>query len=315
MSLIPTLKDICDASHRIRGKVIRPPLLYCRPLSDLTGCEIFLKPECFQTGGSFKYRGATNAISRYVKNRTWEKVVTASSGNHGIAVAMAAREAGIDCLVIVPHGASPVKIALIRGAGAEVREYGENYDDCEEKAREFGDRDHFFLHPFDIPDVIAGQGTVGLEIHEEIPYDLHAVLVPVGGGGLITGINLGMRYTRPDVEVIGVEPENCASFAAAYRAGKLVRIDPGPTCADGLHTRSIGPMAFDVLKDGPPPLQVCEEDIISATAYCHNELKMVVEPSGAVAVAAVLSKRYIPKGTTVLILSGSNLDRKWFESL
>jgi len=307
---IPTLHDIKAASKRIIGKALRTPLLHSRYLSDMLGQDIYLKLECLQPGGAFKYRGATNAISLLSKEARRKGVITASSGNHGIAVALAAKRAGVKALVIVPNDAPSMKIEQIKNAGAKVLKFGDNYDDCEGKAEEMVGEGYYFLHPFNIPQVLAGQGTVGLELNEDAPADLMAVLVPVGGGGLISGVNLGLRYTRPNVEVIGVEPENCASFSASHSTGKLVEIEPKSTCAEGLHTRKIGEMAFEILKNGPAPVTVTEKAILAATSFCHEELKLVVEPSGAVGVAALLTERYQPMGPTAVILSGSNLDRK-----
>lgn len=298
------------AAKRIKGKALRTPLLHCMQLSEITGSEIYLKLECLQPGGAFKYRGATNAVSLLSKKARRDGVITASSGNHGIAVALAANRAGVKALVIVPRDAPSKKVEIIQKAGARVLQYGDNYDDCEEKAEELSREGYYFLHPFNIPQVLAGQGTVGLELNEDTPSDLHAVLVPVGGGGLISGVHLGLRFTRPSVEVIGVEPENCASFSAAHGAGELVEIEPKATCAEGLHTKKIGEMAFQILKEGPAPVKVTERAILAATRFCHEELKLVVEPSGAVGVAALLSESYKPVGPTAVILSGSNLDRK-----
>ncbi len=310
MNSIPTLEDIQTAAKRIRGKALRTPLIYSGILSEITGWDIYLKPECLQPGGAFKYRGATNAISLLSKEARLKGVITASSGNHGIAVALAAERAGVKAFIIVPEDAPSNKVEIIKNAGARVLRFGENYDDCEGKAEELAGEGYYFLHPFNIPQVLAGQGTVGLELNEDAPSDLHAVLVPVGGGGLISGVNLGLAHTRPNVDVIGVEPENCASFSAAHSAGELVEIEPKPTCAEGLHTRKIGAIAFQILKDGPAPVKVTEKAIFAATRFCHEELKLVVEPSGAAGVAALLSESYKPAGPTAVILSGSNLDRK-----
>jgi len=311
MFAIPSLGELRAAAERISGKALRTPLIYCGPLSELTGRDVYVKPEGLQPGGAFKYRGATNAVSQLSEKERKEGVVTASSGNHGIAVALAAEKVGVKATVIVPNNAPELKVKMILGTGANIIRYGENYNDCEVRAREItGEKGHF-IHPFEDPRVIAGQGTIGLELAEDAPSDLHAVLVPVGGGGVISGIALGLGYSRSGVKIIGVEPENCASFHAAHCAGEPVWIDVGPTCAGGLHTRRIGKTAYGILKNGPAPVMVSEEAILNATRYCIEKLKFVVEPSGAAGVAALLSGRYRPEGTTVVILSGSNLDRKW----
>ncbi len=193
---IPTLHHIESAAERIRGRVMRTPLLSSDPLSDLTGHDIFIKPEMLQPGGSFKYRGATNAmVLLHEKNHAEQKekgVVTASSGNHGIAVALAARnagiKAGIKATIVIPENAPQVKVERIKRAGATIIRHGSSYGDSEQKAWELEKEGYNFIHPFDSPEVIAGQGTIALEIHRDAPADLDAVLVPVGGGGLISGI-------------------------------------------------------------------------------------------------------------------------------
>jgi len=311
---IPSLGELRAAAERISGKALRTPLVYSEPLSELTGHDVYVKPEGLQTGGAFKYRGATNAISQLSEEQRKEGVITASSGNHGIAVALAAEKAGVKATVIVPNNAPDLKVKMIEDAGANIIRYGENYNDCEDRAREITSEAGHFIHPFEDPRVIAGQGTIGLELAEDAPSDLHAVLVPVGGGGVISGIALGLGYTRSGVDIIGVEPENCASFHAAHSAEEPVWIDVGSTCAGGLHTRRIGNAAYEILKNGPAPVMVSEEEILEATRFCIERLKFVVEPSGAAGVAALLSGRYEPVGTTIVILSGSNLDRKWLEA-
>ena len=310
---IPTLEDIQGAANRIRGKVLRTPLIYSEPLSEFVDNEIYLKLECLQPGGAFKYRGATNAITLLSEEQRKAGIVTASSGNHGIAVALAAGKAGVKATIIVPKNAPQVKVDRIRKYGATVIQYGDSYGDSEEKAWELAKEGHFFLHPFDIPEVVAGQGTIGLELDNEAPRELESVLVPVGGGGLIAGVTLGMRYTRPHVKIIGIEPENGASLTAALKAGKPVPIEPKPTCADGLQPRFMGKISFEVCRDGPSPVLISENDLLKAVKYCLDELKLVVEPSGAAGVAALLSNKYEPSGTTAIIISGSNLDRKWLK--
>ena len=315
MVAIPSLGELREARERISGKALRTPLLYCEPLSELTGRDVYVKNEGLQPGGAFKYRGATNAISQLSENERRKGVITASSGNHGIAVALAAKKAGVKATIIVPNSAPKLKVKMIEDAGAAIIRHGENYNDCEDRAREIMSEEGHFIHPFEDPRVIAGQGTIGLEIAEDAPPDLIAVLVPVGGGGLISGTVLGLGYTRPGVKMIGVEPENCASFHAAHRAGRPVRIEMGPTCAGGLHTRRVGNTAYEILKNGPAPVMVSEDDILEATRFCMEKLKLVVEPSGAAGVAALLSGKYEQGGTTVVILSGSNLDRKWLRKV
>ena len=206
-----------------------------------------------------------------------------------------------------------MKADRVRSIGVNVIQEGKSYGDSEQKAWELEKEGYHLIHPFDVPEVVAGQGTIALEIHEDAPDDLEAVLVPVGGGGLISGIALGMRYTREHVKVVGIEPERGASLTAAIEAGKPVPIEPEPTCADGLQPRFTGHISFEVCRDGPKPVLVGEHDLLDAVRYCMDELRLVVEPSGAAGVAALISRRYWPNGTTVVVVSGSNLDRTWLK--
>ncbi len=336
MSQLPSFDEIKAAARRISGIAMRTPLIHSPPLSDLTGQTVYLKPECLQPGGAFKYRGATNAVSLLKDTPGSSGVITASSGNHGVALALAAERAGIEATIVVPENAPAVKIDRMLMSGATVIRHGNSYDECETRVSEIlgsnnvagvdaadrgiGEADgsggggYTFIHPFENRNVIAGQGTVGLEIHEDAPPDLCTVLVPVGGGGLISGVTLGLRYTRPDVIVLGVEPENGASLTAALGAGRPVPIRPGPSCAEGLIVRKTGKMSFEACEGGSLPVLVSEEEILDGVRYCLDVLKLVVEPSGAAAVAALISKKYRPEGAIALVVSGSNLGRKWLKA-
>ena len=202
---VPTFQDIQDAARRIEGLVLRTPLMFSDPLSRRVNMDVYLKLESLQPGGSFKFRGANNAVSMLTAQEREKGMVAASSGNYGTALAMAASRARITATIVLPDNAPKVKVKRTENAGPTIVRHGAHYGDSEVKAAELGKEGLVLLHPFDDPRVVAGQGTIGLEIDEDAPQDLETVVVPVGGGGLTSGIALGLKYTRPQVEVVGVE--------------------------------------------------------------------------------------------------------------
>jgi threonine dehydratase len=314
---IPRFEHIREASERIKGKVLRSPLVYSEPLSSLAKAQVFVKLDSLQPGGSFKLRGATNAVALLNPEERKKGVVAASSGNYGIALAMAARRAGVKATIVLPDNAPLVKVERIRRAGATILRYGAHYGDSERKAAELGKQEFTLIHPFDDPRVVAGQGSIALEIHQDAPEDLDLVLVPVGGGGLIAGIALGLKHTRPGAVVVGVEPEAAPSLTEAIKEGKPVPIEPLPTCADGLSPRVTGNISFEVAQERiKRVLLLTEEELMAGAGYCFHELKVVVEPSGAAGVAALIAGKLDCRSRTVIvILSGSNLDQKYFRDV
>ena len=239
----------------------------------------------------------------------------ASSGNHGTALALAASRVGIKATIVLPDNAPQVKVERIKKAGATILRHGSHYGDSEEKAAELGKEELVLIHPFDDPRVVAGQGTIGLEIDEDAPSDLEAVLVPVGGGGLISGIALGLKYTRPQVEVIGVESYAAPTLTEALKAKKPVPIIPQPTCADSLSPRYTGDISFEVATDRiRQVILLTEEELIEGVRYCLEELHLVVEPAGAAGISALLAgKVKIKSGPVCVVVSGSNLEKKYFK--
>ena len=314
MVYIPTYQDLVDAARKIEGKALRTPFIYSDPLSKRVDTDVFLKLESLQIGGSFKYRGALNAVATLTGEERKRGVVAASSGNYGTALALAAQRAGIKATIVLPDNAPSVKVEQIRQAGATILRHGSHYGESEQKAASLGEEELVLIHPFDDPRVVAGQGTIALEIDQDAPDDLSIVMVPVGGGGLISGVALGLNYTRPDVEVVGVEPAAAPSLSQALRAGKPVPITPLPTCADGLSPRFTGDISYEVAQDRiSRVLLLSEEELMEGSRYCFRELKLVVEPSGAAAVAALIAGKLDVDGQQLaVILSGSNLDRKYF---
>lgn len=321
MVYVPTHQDLKDAADRIKGKVLRTPFIYSDALTRFIGQDVYLKPECLQPGGSFKFRGANNAVAMLTEEERQKGVVAASSGNYGTALALAASRAGIKATIVLPNNsntAPPCKAARIEKAGATIVRHGNHYGDSEVLANQLAEEKGLVLiHPFDDPRVVAGQGTIGLEIDEDAPEDLASVLVPIGGGGLISGITLGMKFTRPDVLVIGVESYVAPSLTEALKAGKPVPIEPLPTCADGLSPRFTGDISFEVASERIEQIALLtEEELMAGSKFCLEELKLVVEPSGAAGVGALIAgKVELPPGPLAVVLSGSNLDVKFIKKI
>ena len=317
MVYIPTHQNLLEAAHRIEGKVLRSPLVYSDSLSGTLGTQVFLKLDSLQPGGSFKIRGATNAVALLSEDERRRGVVAASSGNYGTALALAAQRAGIKATIVLPENAPSVKVERIRRAGATLLRHGDHYGDSEQEAARLAEQGLVLIHPFDDPRVVAGQGTIALEIVKDAPADLGTTVVPVGGGGLIAGVALGLKYTRPDVEVVGVEPFAAPSLTAALNIGKPVPIEPLPTYADGLSPRSTGKISFKVARERiDRVLLLTEDELMEGCRYCFKELHLVVEPSGAAAVSALIAGKLESKGHPIaIVLSGSNLDPKYFQQV
>ncbi len=314
MTHIPTHQNILKAAQRIESKVLRSPLMYSDSLSGLSEARVFLKLDSLQPGGSFKIRGATNAVALLGEDERRRGVVAASSGNYGTALALAAQREGIKATIVLPKNAPSVKVERIRKAGATILRHGDHYGDSEQEAVRLAEQGLVLIHPFDDPRVVAGQGTIALEIDQDAPADLDTTLVPVGGGGLIAGVALGLKPTRPNVEVVGVEPLAAPSLTAALNSGKPVPIEPLPTYADGLSPRSTGEISFEVARERiDRVLLLTEDEIMEGCRYCFKELHLVVEPSGAAAVSALIAGKLESKGHSIaIVLSGSNLDPKYF---
>jgi len=277
---------------------------------------VFLKAESFQRSGSFKFRGAYNRLSQLSAPERDRGVVAYSSGNHGGAVALAARLLGIPAVVVVPATGSAAKLAAIEGYGAELRRYDPLTERREEVAAQLAaDRSLTVIRPFDDYGVMAGQGTVGLEIAQDVP-ELDRVLAPIGGGGLIAGVSTAVRGLQPAAQVIGVEPDAAADTQASLRAGRLVNIGEPVTIADGLRASQPGDLTFEVnarlLAD---VVTVTEDAIVAAMRFAFSRLKIVIEPSGAVPLAALLTGAVPAGGRTAVVLSGGNIAPADFAAL
>jgi threonine dehydratase len=311
-----TLDRIRAAAARLDGVVHRTPLLSSTMLDQRCGARVLLKAEPFQRSGSFKFRGAYNRLSLLDPVAKAAGVVAFSSGNHGAAVALAAKLLGIAAVIVVPADGSAAKLAAIEGYGAQLRRYDPVTESREEVAAQIAaDRSMTLVRPFDDHDVMAGQGTIGLELADQAP-DLDQVLVPVGGGGLAAGVSTAVTALMPRISVIGVEPVIASDTSQSMRAGRRVTIDEPATIADGLRAREPGELTFAVnsrlLAD---VATVSEDDIIDAMRFCFTRLKLVVEPSGAVALAALLSGAVRLPGRTAVVISGGNIDPADFSAL
>jgi threonine dehydratase len=301
----PKLDDIVKASERIKGVASRTPLVESPALSTRFGRKVFLKLECFQPIRVFKIRGAYNKVSQITSDR----VVAASSGNHGIAVPYSARMLGKRCTVVVPETAVKEKVSVISELGADLAKFGRSSGEREAKAREIAEVEGAaFVHPYDDPDVIAGQGTCGLEILDQLG-GFDSVLVPVGGGGLISGIAIATKSSGRSVRVYGVEPEGAAKLAASLEAGRRMTVE-SKSIADGLIPSSVGELAFEVCRkriDGT--YRVSEEQILEAMKVLVQEAHVFPEPSGAAPLAALLAGKDLDRlgEKVVLVISGGNV--------
>jgi threonine dehydratase len=306
-----TLEDIKDARKRIDGAVYYSPCQPSIPLSEITGMQIYCKLDNLQRTGSFKERGARNALAQLPPEQQRRGVIAASAGNHAQALAYQGKLLGIPATVVMPKYAPLIKIGNCQKLGATVVLHGKDFADAKAHALCIGDERRLaYIDGYDDPAIIAGQGTMGLEIVEQVP-DLDAIVVPVGGGGLLAGVALAVKSLRPKVRIIAVEADHVASFSAALRAGKPVRIDIQPTLADGLAIAEVGSNAFEIAAsrvDGT--VTVTEEQIAVSILRIVELEKGVVEGAAATPLAACLSG-HLPElagKRVVLLLCGGNID-------
>ncbi|MGH7350306.1 MAG: threonine ammonia-lyase [Candidatus Rokuibacteriota bacterium] len=302
--------DIRAARERLAGTIYETPCPYSETLSALTGARVFVKLENLQMTGSFKERGAANLLLQLTPDERRRGVVAASAGNHGLAVAFHAARLGAFAVIVMPEWAPLAKVTAARRHGAEVLLHGDNFDEAYVRAREIEAARHLvFVHPFDDPRVIAGQGTIGLELAAQVP-GLDAVLVPVGGGGLVSGVAVAVKAQRPAVEVIGVQTQEVPAMTSALAAGTRVTVPAATTIADGIAVRRVGEHTFQLARRHVDRLvTVSEEEIANAILLLLEIEKTVVEGAGAVPLAALANRRVALEGRTVaLIVSGGNID-------
>jgi threonine dehydratase len=303
------LEALRAAAQGLEGIVVHTPLVELPKLADRVGVPVFLKCEQLQPIGAFKVRGAYTAISRIPAESRAHGVITYSSGNHGQAVAFAARLLGIRALVVMPERAPGIKVEGVKKLGGEVVIAGNSTPVRYQKALELAREQNLaMVPPYESLDVIAGQGTCGLEILDANP-GVETILVPVGGGGLIAGIAAAVAALKPSVRVIGVEPEGAAKLAKALEAGHPVQLDQTQSLADGLLPSSVGELPFAVMQGVVrESVQVSEDEIAEGVRFLFREAGLTVEPSGAVTTAALLSGRVRLTGPTAVIVSGGNID-------
>jgi threo-3-hydroxy-L-aspartate ammonia-lyase len=305
--------DVRAAAERIAGLAHRTPVLRSRTLDALAGAPVALKAENLQRAGAFKFRGACNAVAALRP----DGVCSVSSGNHAQALALAAREHGVRATILMPRDAPASKRAATEGYGAEVVEFDRYADDREALVRELAqERGLTLVHPYDQPLVMAGQGTVGLELAADVE-DLDVVVVPCGGGGLLSGVATAIRATRPDARIVGVEPEASDDVARSLQAGERVTVEVRPTIADGQQLPTPGERTWEVIRAlVDDVVTVSDAEIVTALRLLFERVKVVAEPSGASALAALLAGRVPLRGATAgVVISGGNVDAARFAAL
>lgn len=306
---VPTLADVRQARLRIADRIHRTPMLSSQTISARVGATVFLKAENLQKTGSFKVRGATNAVRRLPPEARTRGIVTISAGNHAQAVAYAAAAEGIPCTVVMPAGAVQSKVAATRAFGAEVVLHGTSREAFELFEELQHSRGLLPVHPFDDPDVIAGQGTIGLEMAEDVP-DASLVVVPIGGGGLISGIATALRGLGVQARIVGVEPTGSTAMRSALAAGHPVTLDRLDSIADGLGAPSVSARTLGIAQRlVDEVVLVTDVEIVEAMRFLLERAKLLVEPAGAAGLAAVLGGHARAQGgSVVVVLSGGNVD-------
>jgi threonine dehydratase len=305
-----TAEDVARARVAIGDVVRRTPVLSSATLTERCGGDVVLKAENLQRTGAFKIRGALNKLAA-LGDACSAGVVCGSAGNHAQALALAARSRGVSCEVFMPEGAPIAKVEATEALGAVVKFAGTSVDECvaaaKDRAAEAG---LAFVHPFDDPDVVAGQGTLGLELLEDLP-DLATVVVPVGGGGLASGVAIAIKSARPEVRIVGVQVDTCAAYPESLKAGRPVAAQSALTIADGIAVKRPGELTLGLVAQWlDDVVVVAEDEVAEAMVLLMEKAKLVVEGAGAVGVAALLAGQVVPsaQGTTCVILSGGNVD-------
>ena len=302
-------KHILAAKERLRGHANVTPVMTSRTLDQIVGANIYFKCENLQRIGAFKFRGAFNSISKLSEEEKKRGVITYSSGTHGQAVALVGRMLNIQTTIVMPNNAPETKRAATEDYGATIVEYDPEDTTREARAESLQIKYGFtMIPPYDHLDVIAGQGTAALEMFEEVGR-LDALLVPCGGGGLLSGSAIAAKHMNPDCRIIGVEPELADDATKSFYTKQLHRIKNPPTIADGTRTPSLGKITFPLVLEYVDEMKtVSEAAIIEAVKFLFYRMKLVVEPSGALGLAALLSQAVIPKGRAGIIISGGNID-------
>lgn len=304
--------DIEQAYQKIRGAIVRTPIVYSQKLSDLCGCRMFLKLENFQMTGSFKERGALNKLLSLSPQERGKGVVAASAGNHAQGIAYHCRRLGIRAKMVMPVGTPLIKVVSTQNEGAQVILHGEAIEDAYELALEISRKEGLILvHPFADPLIIAGQGTMAIEILEdELAQEVEAVLCPIGGGGLISGVATYLKEASPQIAVIGVEAASCPAMKKSIERGYPVHLESASSLADGIAIKEVGQLNYEIVKKYVDEVVTVDEDQIANAVLLLLEIeKIVAEGAGAVPVAALLNRKPHLEGKKVLsIISGGNID-------
>lgn len=302
-------EEIELARSKIQGTILRTPMIYSDTFSKLTGKEVFLKLENLQKTGSFKIRGAYYKLSQLTPSLRKKGVVAASAGNHAQGVALASSLLGIHSTIVMPEGVSLAKQMATQAYGGEILLFGQNTDEALGYAKKLAREGRPLIHPFDDEQIIAGQGTIGLEIIEEVP-GVEAILVPIGGGGLISGIASIVKKKKPGVKIIGVQSIHAPSAFYSMKRKKIVEVRVKPTLADGIAVQRIGEITFPIIQKGVDEIvMVNEDEIASAILQLMERKRIVAEGAGAVPLSALLSRRLKTRlKKIVLVISGGNID-------
>ena len=305
-----TIQLIREACERIAGRVHRTPVVTSRSFNEVSGCEVWFKCENLQRAGAFKARGATNKILSLSDEEKSRGVIAVSSGNHAQAVALAAREAGVRAVVCIPDDAPKMKVAGMRSYGADIRVFNRHKEDRDAFGREIAGKENLVMVPaYDDYFIMAGQGTCGLELLDEVP-DLDSVTTPCSGGGLFAGVSTAAKSVKPSIKCLAVEPDTANDTQQSVARGERVKISPPPTIADGLRVQTPGALTFPITRaNADEVLTVNDEEILATMRFMLFRMKLLVEPSGAAAAAAVFHRR-IPASCRRIgvVLSGGNVD-------
>ena len=314
---LPTYDDVEAAAARIEGHAHRTPVMTSRILNDMLGAEVFFKCENLQRMGAFKFRGGFNALSRFSAEQRKLGVVAFSSGNHAQAIALSARILGIPATIVMPEDAPESKVAATRGYGGNVVLYNRYTEDREQIGRDLAEKHGLTLiPPYDHPDVLTGQGTAARELLKEVGT-LDALFAPLGGGGLLSGTSLAARALAPAIKIYGVEPAAGNDGQQSFRSGKIVHIETPKTIADGAQTQHLGSITFPIIqREVSDILTATDGELVSSMAFLASRMKIVVEPTGCLGLAAVQNMKAQLKGQRVgVILSGGNVDMRRFAEL
>jgi threo-3-hydroxy-L-aspartate ammonia-lyase len=304
-------EKILEAEKRIADYANITPIITSGTLNEISGAEIYLKCENFQKVGAFKFRGAFNAISQLSNEQKAKGVITYSSGNHAQAVALVGKMLGVKTIVVMPDNAPFIKKEATKHYGANIIEYDSQKGTREEIAENIKRKNGYTLiPPFDHPDIVAGQGTAALELFEEVK-SLDLLLVPCGGGGLLSGSAVAAKGMCPDCKVVGIEPKTADDATKSFHTKVLHTVKNPPTIADGTRTASLGKITFPLVLEYVDDMKtVSEKNIMEAVKFLFYRMKLVVEPSGALGIAALLSNIVKPKGKVGVIISGGNIDKE-----